>query len=348
MKYLNILSLVLFLCLSRPAFAQPDYWADLVYFSGCPVNHIPKGITIPDSDKQARLILNAIIAGTPEEKLRLQFPDSLDIELKKLTDGNVIRRNNNHLELTIPVLTGERRKNLMDLVHKKVFELNIPLDSLLKPLEIALKDHPKLVFHFLWSRVMDDCWWNWYNSEFNSDQGPPSIAFIVFPPHPFQCGTNSDYSADNSQFALSWSYNLFDEFFTLPSTDSFYNLASGKPIPDKDRSFFKRYGLLDSNNTPKIYCYVEDGALDSICNLLKSKYITMVKGMFDYQDLSNEFHIPGDELFLVVSHEIAYEIFNLIHEQERSVYIPIIKENNPTPDFSVLVSWKLSRPLKTE
>jgi hypothetical protein len=344
MKYLSVF--IIFICLSRIAFTQTDYWANLVYFSGCPINHIPKGITIPDKDKQARLILNAIIVGTSEEQLKLQFPDSLEIELNKLIDGNVIRRNNNHFEMTFPALIGENRKKMMNLVHEKVLDLNISMDSLVKPLEISLKDHPKLVFHFLWSRVMDDCWWNWYNSEFNTEDGPPSIAFIVSPPHPFQCGTNSDYSSDNSQFALSWSYNLFDEFFNLPSTNSFYNLALNKPIPDNDKSFFIRYGLLDSNNVTKIYCYSEDSELDSICNLLKSKYINMVKGMFDYQKLSNEFQIPADELFLVISHEIAYEIFDMLNEKKTSVYIPIIKENNPKLDFSALVSWKLSKSNK--
>ncbi|MCX6225117.1 MAG: hypothetical protein NTV01_10295 [Bacteroidia bacterium] len=246
MKYLSVL--IIFLCLSRIAFTQTDYWANLVYFSGCPINHIPKGITIPDKKKQSRLIMNAILAGTSKEQLKLQFSDSLEIELNKLIDGNVIRSNNNHFEITFPVLIGESRNKMRDLVHKKVLNLSISMNSLVKPLEIALKDHPKLVFHFLWSRVMDDCWWNWYNSEFNTEKGPPSIAFIVFPPHP------------------------------------------------------------------------------------------LVKGIFDYQKLSNEFQIPADELFLVVSHEIAYEIFNMINEKKTSVYIPIIKENNPTLDFSALVS----------
>jgi hypothetical protein len=344
MKCLNIL--IIFVFLGRPAFTQTDYWVNLVYFSGCPINHIPKGITIPDKDKQSRLILNAILAGASEEQLEMQFTDSLQFKLNILTEGNVVKRINNHLEVTFPVLIGESRKKMKDLVHKKVLNLNNSMDSLVKPLEIALKDHPKLVFHFLWSRVMDDCWWNWYNSEFNTEQGPPSIAFIIFPPHPFQCGTNSDYSSDNSQFAFSWSYNLFDEFFTLPSTNSFYNLAVNKPIPDKDRSFFIRYGLLDSNNTANIYSYFEDSALDSICNLLKSKYIKMVKGIFDYQNLSKEFQIPADELFLVVSHEIAYEVFNMLSEKNSSIFIPIIKENNPKVDFSALVSWKLSKPNK--
>lgn len=332
--------------LGRVASSQTDYWANLVYFSGCPVNHIPKGITIPDKDKNARLIMNAILGGASEEQLKQQFPDSLEIELNKLIDGKVIRRNNNHLETTFPVLIGESRKKMMDLIHKKVSDLNISMESLIKPLEVALKDNPKMVFHFLWSRVMDDCWWNWYNSEFKTKKGPPSIAFIVFPQHPFQCGTNSDYTSDNSQFAFSWSYNLFDEFFTLPSTKSFYDLALNKPISEKDKNFYIRYGLLDSNNRAKIYYYYEGSELDKTCNALKSKYIKIVRGMFDYQQLSNEFHIPADELFLVISHEVAYEIFSMLNEKATSVYIPILKTNNPELDFSALVSWKLSKANK--
>jgi len=341
MKHLKIL--IILICLSQTVYTQTDYWANLVYFSGCPINHIPKGITLPDKDIQTRQILNAIIAGTSEKQLKSQFSDSLEIKINKLIDGEVIRRNNDHFEFTFPVIIGERRKKMMDLVHEKVLTLNISMDSLIRPLEIALKDYPKLVFHFLWSRVMDDCWWNWYNSEFHTEQGPPSIAFIVYPPHKFQCGTNSDYSSDNSQFAFSWSYNLFDEFFTLPSTNSFYNLALNKPIPDKDKIFFIQYGLLDTTNISHIYCYPEDSPLDSICNLLKSKYINIVKGMFDYKKLSNEFQIPADELFLITSHEVAYEIFSILNERKTSVFIPITKENNPKPDFSTLVSWKLSK-----
>ena len=340
MKY--VIVAILCIGLGRTALAQTDYWAKLVYFSGCPINHIPKGITIPDENKQARQILNAIVTGASEEQLRLQFPDSIEVTLNKLIDGQVIRRNNTHFEMTFPVLTGESRKKMMELVHEKVMSLPVSMDSLVKPLEIALKDHPRMVFHFVWSRLMDDCWWNWYNSEFNTEQGPPAIVFLVYPPHPFQCGTNSDYSADNSQFAFSWSYNLFDEFFTIPPTQSFYNLALNKPIPDNDKIFFQKYGLSDSNNTSHIFTYQEGSPLDSICDLLKYKYIKMVKGLFDYKQLSKQFRIPADELFLVMSHEIAYEIFNMLNEQKTSVYIPIIKQNNPEPDFSALVSWKFT------
>ena len=330
---------------SLAGFAQVDYWANLVYFSsGCPINHIPKGITIPDKDKQARLIMNAILAGASEEQLNKQFPDSLETELSKLIKGNVIKRNHNHFEVTFPVLMGENRKKMMDIVHQKVLSINISIDSLIAPLTVALKDRPQLVFHFLWSRIIDDCWWNLYDSEFKTNQNPPSIAFIVYPPHPMQCGTNYDNFSDNSQLAFSWSYNLLDESFTIPPSSSFYNLALNKPIPDNDRIFFHKYGLTDSNYISKIYCYYKSGSLDNLCNELKIKYVKLIKGLFDYQKLSNEFLIPADELFLVVSHEIAYEIFKMLKEKKTSIYIPIIKENNPKLDFSFLVSWKLSNP----
>jgi hypothetical protein len=36
----------------------------------------------------------------------------------------------------------------------------------------------------------------------------------------------------------------------------------------------------------------------------------------------------------------------MLNEKKTLVYIPIIKENNPEPDFSALVSWKLSKANK--
>lgn len=337
-----ILLPTLAILLSLTCVAQVDYWADLVYFSGCPINHIPKGITIPDKDKRARAIMNAILTGTTEEQLKKQFPDSLESELSKLLQGNVIIPKDGHFEVTFPVLIGKNRNKMNDIVHQKVLSLNISIDSLIAPLALALKNHPQMIFHFLWSRIMDDCWWNLYNSEFKTDQGPPSITFIVYPPHPMQCGTNSDYSSDNSQFAFSWSYNLFNELFTIPSTSSFYSLVINEPIPENDRVFFHKHGLLDSNNVSKIFSYHENDSLDYLCDKLKVKYITMIKGVFDYQKLSREFLIPADELFLVVTHEIAYEIFKILNDKKSSIYIPILKDNNAKLDLSFLVSWRLS------
>lgn len=337
----SVMAGIIFTCSLKEVKAQPDYWANLVYFSGCPVNHIPKGITIPDKDKQCRLIMNAIIDGKPEEELQELFPDSLETKLNKLINGHVIKRVNNSFEIAFPVLTGETRQKMMEIVHRKISGINLPIDSLTAKLAVALKDHPEMVFHFLWSRVMDDCWWNWYNLEFKTEQGPPDIAFIVHPPHPMQCGTNSDYSPDNSQFAFSWSYNLFDEFFRIPPTESFYNLALNKPIPEKDREFFIHYGLLDSNNVSHIFCYYENSQLDSLCEKLKTEYISIVRGLFDYEKLSNELHVQPDDLFLVISHEVAYEIFSMLNNRNTGLFIPIIRKDNPIPDFSPLISWKL-------
>ncbi len=54
MKFLVILLLTGF---PVKHFAQADYWSNLVYFGGCPVNHIPKGIGIPDRNPKARKVI---------------------------------------------------------------------------------------------------------------------------------------------------------------------------------------------------------------------------------------------------------------------------------------------------
>jgi hypothetical protein len=328
--------------ISLKAFPQIDFWANLAYFTGCPINHIPEGITVPDKNKQARNVINAIIAGSSYYDLKRQYPDSLEEIISSLIKGKVIERNDEHFRVLFPVLTGGKRNELKKIIHKKIVKKPVLIDSLTGPLNSALQDKPEMVFHFLWSRVIDDCWWKLYNSEFKTDKGPPSIAFIVSPTHPFQCGTNFDYTPDDGQIAISWSYNLFDDFVNLPSTSSFYNLVMNKSVPVKDREFFQNHGLIDSNNVSELFIYHEGDKLDSLCELLKNFYTRQIHGLFDYTDLSKKFQIPPDELFVLMSHEIAYEIFEIIYESGRPVFFPILKETNPSVNFSYLTSIKLA------
>lgn len=286
--------------------------------------------------------MNAIIAGDKYEQLQRKFPDSLDIKLEKLTDGKVIERNNNDFTLLFPVLTGEKRTELQTLIHKRITEKCISLDPITQALKKALPKNPEMIFHFLWSRIMDECWWNLYNTTFQTESGPPSIAFIVYPPHPYQCGTNSDYTPDNDMFAMSWSYNLFNESFNVPSSKSFFCLAANNPVPKPDQVFFIKHGLLDAENHPRIFTYSEEDSLDVMCDSLKTIYANLIRKVFDYNELSKTFQIPADDLFLLVSHEMAYELIGIIAEKGE-LFIPITLQNNLKLTFKYLVSIRLHK-----
>jgi len=332
----RILTLLLVLTCFR-LFAQSDYWAHLVYFSGCPVNHIPKGITIPDRDKGSRTIINDIIGGDSYAQLQQKSPDSLDVKIERLIAGKVIERSGDHFKPLFPVLVGEKRKELQTLIRDRLSGSSFSVDDIVAPLKKYFASNPEMVFHFLWSRILDECWWSLYNSTFHTRKGPPSIAFIVSPPHPYQCGTNSDYSRDNDMLALSWSYNLFDEFFTLPPTKSFFDLALNKTVSKSDMDFFMKYSLADGGGHSMIFTYTGNDSLDNLCDSLKKRYIKKIKGLFNYKKLGQTFGIPADDLFLVVLHEVAYEIIRDLHDK-KSIYIPIILQDNPAINFRYLVS----------
>ena len=336
--------LVIFICVGLKSFSQTDYWANLVYFNVGTISHIPKGITIPDKNIQARIVLNAIIGGSSYSEMKQHYTDSLDLILTSLIESKVIRRDNDYFEVLFPVLIGEKRNILKALIHEKITDAAVSIDSLINILKKGLYNNPEMIFHFLWSRIIDDCWWGLYNSEFKTDKGPPSIAYIIYPSHPFLCGTNFDNTPDNSQIAISWSYNLFNEFINLPSTSSFYNLAMNKSVSEKDHAFFLKHGLIDSNNVSKLFTYNKGDKLDLLCDSLKKLYIDRIYGLFDYHELSKEYQIPADGLFVLMFHEIAYEIFEILNERRISISIPIVKENNPTLDFSYLISIRIQSP----
>lgn len=336
-----ILSIFL-LCNIHYLYSQTDYWAYQVYFSGCPVNHIPKGITLPDKDKKARAIINAIIEGYNYSQLQKQYADSLDIKLDRLIAGKVIERRGDTLKLLFPVLADENRAQMREIIRRKITESNTTVDTIILALKHHLSKNPEMVFHFLWSRIIDDCWWNLYNSTFRTESGPPSIAFIVYPPHPFQCGTNSDYSANNDMFAMSWSYNIFDELFRVPSTKSFFKLALKTSVPKSDSEFFLKHGLIDSKDSSLIFTYEKDDSLDRLCDSMKLYYISKVKGLFNYNELSKIFQIPADDFFVLISHEIFYEILEKINERNL-IFIPIAAQNNDSLNFRPLISIRLHK-----
>jgi hypothetical protein len=333
---------ILFLFCGFGLFAQTDYWACQVYFSGCPVSHIPKGITIPDRDKGSREIINAVIDGYSYGRLKRVFPDSLDFRLDRLIAGKVIERSGDGFRCLFPVLAGGKRDELQTMIRSRLTQSGISLDTLVIALRKAFPNDPDMIFHFLWSRIIDDCWWNLYNTVFHTDQGPPDIAFIVYPPHPFQCGTNSDYSPRNDMFAMSWSYNIFSDTFSVPASKSFFDLTAKKTIPENDMNFFLRHGLADRDGRSRVFTYHTDDAIDKLCDALKKVYISKVRGLFNYQELSERFQIPADELFLVASHEIAYELIAMLYA-ENSILIPITRKDNPDLNLRYLVSVRFRK-----
>ena len=51
--------------------------------------------------------------------------------------------------------------------------------------------------------------------------------------------------------------------------------------------------------------------------------------------------IPAPELFIIMSHEIAYNIFQALKEQKQDLFIPILRETNPGRNFSWLCSFRM-------
>jgi hypothetical protein len=335
--------ILLLVLLNFKAYPQPDYWANLVYFNGSHTRHIPEGITVPENDIELRSIMNSILHGSSYMELNRQFPDSLKVELSRLINGKLIQQKDDHFKVLIPVLTGDERSELKTFIHEKVEGKCAFIYDIIDQLSKLLSDHSDMIFHFLWSRVIDNCWWDLYKSEFKTKKGPPSLAFIVYPFHPFQCGTNFDNTTDNSQIAITWSYSLLKESYDFPSTASFYNLVLNKSVSDKDKTFFVRHGLVGPDNESKIFVYEEGGELDQLCATLKKRYIENITGVFDYEELSKVYQIPADELFVIMSHEIAYEFFELLQYKKEGLFIPISREKNPDQYLSSLISIRLSK-----
>ena len=102
-----------------------------------------------------------------------------------------------------------------------------------------------------------------------------------------------------------------------------------------------KYGLMDQDKKSLLFTFQAGCRLDLLCDSLKSAYARKIKGMFNYRSLSAEFGIPAPELFIIMSHEIAYNIFQALKEQKQDLFIPILRETNPGRNFSWLCSFRM-------
>src|SRR5664279_1958886 len=76
--------------------------------------------------------------------------------------------------------------------------------ALKQRLQAGIPSRPDILFHLLWSRVIDDAWADAWKAAFKSD-GPPNAAWVIDPHQPFDVGTNYGSVSGYGSYALTWS-----------------------------------------------------------------------------------------------------------------------------------------------
>jgi hypothetical protein len=266
-------------------------------------------------DSVNNAIATACIGGATHDDLAKVGLDDLDQRLKNLVAGNILVLRGGRYFIAFPVVTGETREKLTAEVDAVAREITPQVVPLLDQIRVAVPDRPDMVFHLLWSRVMDRFWWRAWQRAFHHGT-PPTTEWRIYPSHPFMVGTNSyDYGVNGDSFSVTWnSETNCNTRLVLASQLELDRGGWGLPVASTHNEDLKQLGLFDADMKFEGFAYHHGDRLDKLFKRLSDKYADLVASAYNYEQLGKSFNVPPDELFVIIQHETAYAILeNLNH-----------------------------------
>jgi tetratricopeptide (TPR) repeat protein len=266
-------------------------------------------------DSTNNRITVACIAGTPISQLEVPATGDLDERLRALTEGKVLKLADDRCSPAFPVFVGRDRAVLRDVTDAGVDDLVPVAERLVRRLEAELGDRPEMLFHLLWSRVVDVIWSEAWESAFPNDE-LPVVAWVVQPEHPFAVGTNYAFLPGGASLAMTWSPNFDEHLWKFPDANYELLLAAwGEEIEDADaKAGLQAYGLFYASGESRLFSYPDDGHLDEALYEMALEYAAAAANAYDWEEVGQRLGIHPGDAFVVVLHEAAYEQFEDLHE----------------------------------
>jgi hypothetical protein len=306
------------------------------------------GVSLPDM-KLFRDPLNnqvglACLNRPPLSQLdRLAIPD-LAQRITALEKGSDLKRRDGRCELTFPVFAGPRRRELQSLVDNTAGKLLPQMEQIRRQLQNKLETRQDMLFHLLWSRVMDDAWDASWKISFH-ENGLPDAVWVVFPGQPIDVGTNYNSAGNLGAYSLTWSAATRPQLheFSESANDAF-RIVWGKDVPASASKTLQRFGLLTADAKPQVFAFHAGDPMDQILGHLQTEYARLVSPAYDYAAVGKRFGVPADRMFLILQHETAWALLGRLNQSGKLEVPPVLLGNGDERQFVRLLSLKLTNP----
>jgi hypothetical protein len=292
-------------------------------------------------DSTNNLIGNACIPGIGVDELRRLGIADVEERLERLRAGNVIAVRDGRCTLTFPVITGRRRDDLAAAVRPVARALAPRVAAMRDEIAKAVPGHEEMVFHLLWSRVVDQMWCRAWRREHRTGDCPPGVDWVLYPASPFTFGTNSW----GNDFAVTW--NVQTACAVTPvvtaARTALLRAAAGGRYEGPEADSLRRFGLLDADGRFVGFAYRDGGPLDRLLDRLTNEYAALVVGRYDYEGLAASLGIPVAPLWVILFHETAYAVFADL-DRGGELHVPAVLAGGGAPtDCRATVSFLLRR-----
>ena len=282
------------------------------------------------TDLKNNPILNACIAGATFEELKDLNVDDLDTRLEKLQEGNVIKQTNGRYFLAFPAIVGGKRAKLQQIIEQTVAQLMPTAKDAVKQLRHHLNQQPEMLFHVLWSIVMDSVAWQTvqteFNSQFNKDKvSLEGVGWLMYPSHPYDCGTNTYNDLQIGTVKITWSMTtaltpsapwVLHETIKKYDIQLMQSLTTGQPIKNQQvRQDLAQYGLVD--DIGQLTAYIIDPNSQAAQTYWKLGLEFGRKAMthLDIQKIADILDVTLKQAVVIAYHELCYEILKQLVEK---------------------------------
>ncbi len=282
-------------------------------------------------------ILNACLAGATYEDLgKLGFKDLSD-RLQILKDGQIVEEVNGRYYMAFPVVLGEKRKNLQKLAEDTALQLLPATEKIMETIEVQLNGHKEMLFHILWSIVMDgSVAWNAAQTELDEqvkigDTKIQNTPWIIYPKHPYNYGTNCFGNPDNqimlvsitSGYGATTIYKKIKQY----QNQLIQSHHTGGPVEDADaRKTLARYGFVDDKGIAKTYIINIDSEAAQTYKKLSSEFGCKVVEYLDIEKIANRLDVTPGQALVITYHEVCYEILKQLISRGL-LEVPVKKED---------------------
>jgi tetratricopeptide (TPR) repeat protein len=286
----------------------------LLYFSSGQAKKSIKFNLLKDSiyNKIALLCVDGASLGQLKESGIVDLEPRLDTLVK----GNVLYRTavDKKYYVSFPVFVGKKREELAKVLNSAADKLIPTVESMITRLQEVLKDRKNILFHVLWSRIIDCVWREAWELEFPGGKYP-RVSWVIYPEHPFAVGTNKYSMPGSGSMYITWSNQFYEHLAVFEKLRfELHNASWARGVKeDQVKPQMTEYGAFDWDKGFSVFSFHYGDSMDKLFDLMIHEYAAALKGVFDYKTLSRKFNIPYDELFIVILHETAYTVFEKLH-----------------------------------
>jgi hypothetical protein len=238
-------------------------------------------------------------------------PADLDQRLGELVDGRVLRIRNDSCPPAFPVIEGVERKEFTEVADAAAAALGPVVETIVARLRKRLGGREEMLFHLLWSRVIDEVWEEaWELASLDGDL--PALAWVVYPEHQYAVGTNYDFLPGDASLAVTWSRAFMDHLSSFSDLNwEIIQVAWGETVAASEATAaLTEYGIFDAEGRSRLFSYPQGERLDSLMTELTKRYAEGLAQAVDWAETARRFDVHHGDFFVALSHEIAYAVFD--------------------------------------